>query len=84
MLASHSRIAIPSETWYLTALIESFPCDRLLQENEVSAAIAVMTNHYTWPDMGLDAAEVRCRAAEVERGALARSGGDCLSIAYGG
>jgi hypothetical protein len=65
MLASHSRIVIPSETWYLTALVEQFPCDRLLGENEIAKAIAVMTTHYTWPDMGLDAAEVRRRAADL-------------------
>jgi hypothetical protein len=65
MLASHSRIAIPSETWYLAALVEEFPCDRLLQESEIAKAVAVMTNHYTWPDMGLDAAEMRSRAANL-------------------
>lgn len=65
MLASHSRIAIPSETWYLTALIEAVPSDRVLQENEIAKAIEVMTNHYTWPDMGLDAAEVRRRVANL-------------------
>src|SRR5712671_3382659 len=64
MLASHSRIAIPSETWYLTALVEEFPCDRLLQNDEISKAISVMTSHYRWPDMGLDAAEMRRRAAK--------------------
>jgi sulfotransferase family protein len=65
MLASHSRIAIPSETWYLTALVEEFPCDRLLQTDELSKAISVMTSHYRWPDMGLDAAEMRRRAAKL-------------------
>src|SRR5579863_762832 len=65
MLASHSRITIPSETWYLTALFEEFPSDRLLQESEIGRAIAVMTNHYTWPDMGLDATEFRRRAANL-------------------
>jgi hypothetical protein len=63
MLASHSHIAIPSETWYLSALVERFPFDRLLRDNEVSEAISVMTSHYTWPDMGLDVAEVRSRVA---------------------
>ena len=65
MLAAHSRIAIPAETWYLAELVEEFPSDRLLQESEIGKAIAVMTNHYTWPDMGLDAAEVRCRVANL-------------------
>jgi hypothetical protein len=65
MLASHSRIAIPSETWFLTALVEELPLDKLLQEDEISSAISVMTTHYRWPDMGLDAAEMRCRAAKL-------------------
>jgi hypothetical protein len=65
MLASHSRIAIPKETWYLIELVEQFPCDRLLQESEIAEAIAVMINHYRWPDMGLDAAEMRRRVANM-------------------
>jgi hypothetical protein len=65
MLASHSRIAIPKETWFLTALVERFPSDRLLQESEIVEAIAVMTHHERWPDMGLDAAEVRRRVAKM-------------------
>ena len=65
MLASHSRISIPKETWFLSALVEEFPCDRLLQESEIGRAIAVMTNHDRWPDMGLDAAEVRRRVANL-------------------
>ena len=65
MLASHSRIAIPPETWYLTALLAEFPLDRLLQEAETAAAVTMMTNHFTWPDMRLDAAEFRSRAANL-------------------
>ena len=65
MLASHSCIAIPAETWYLIALLEKFPGDRLLQENEIRAAVAMMTSHYTWPDMGLAATEFRHRADNV-------------------
>jgi sulfotransferase family protein len=65
MLASHSRIAIPAETWYLTDLVEAFPADRLLQESEIGKAIAVMTNHSRWPDMGLNAAELRRRVANL-------------------
>jgi hypothetical protein len=78
MLASHSRIAIPSETWYLTPLIEKFPCDRPLQKNEITDAVAVMTHHYTWPDMGLDAAELRRRAANLSEVCLR----DLVEIVY--
>lgn len=78
MLASHSRIAIPSETWYLIGLLENFPFDRPLRENEIGAAISMMTNHYTWPDMGLDAAEFRYRAANLS-GARLR---DLVELVY--
>lgn len=64
MLTSHSRIAIPPETWYLIALLEKLPFDRPLRESEIGAAISMMTSHYTWPDLGLEAAEFRRRAAE--------------------
>ena len=65
MLASHSRIAIPWETRYLIALLEALPADRPLQQHEIDAAISMMTSHHTWPDMGLDAAEFRYRAANL-------------------
>ena len=78
MLASHSRIAIPKETWYLTALVEEFPSDRLLQESEIGRAIAVMTNHDRWPDMGLDVADVRRRVANMSSARLR----DLVEIVY--
>lgn len=78
MLASHSRIAIPSETWYLIALLEEFPGDRPLRKNEIGAAISMMTNHYTWPDMGLDATEFRHRVANL-RGVRLR---DLVEVVY--
>lgn len=78
MLASHSRIAIPAETWYLIPLLEEFPFDRVLREKEIAAAVAVMTSHYTWPDMGLDATEFRHLAANL-RGARLR---DLVEMVY--
>jgi hypothetical protein len=78
MLASHSRIAIPSETWYLIDLLAEFPFDRPLRESEISAAVSMMTGHYTWPDMKLDAAELRYRAVNL-RGARLR---DLVEIVY--
>lgn len=65
MLASHSRIAIPAETWYLTALLEELPIDRPLEEDEIGTAISLMTSHFAWPDLGLDATEFRHRAANL-------------------
>jgi hypothetical protein len=65
MLDSHSRIAIPPETWYLIDLLEAFPFDRPLREDEIHQAIALMTHHTRWLDMGLDAAEFRDRVANL-------------------
>lgn len=67
MLASHSRIAIPSETWYLITLLEAFPFDRPLHKKEISEAIALMTDHYTWPDMGLSSTELGYRASNLDK-----------------
>jgi len=78
MLASHSRIAIPSETWYLIPLLEAFPFDRPLVQSEVSAAVSMMTDHYTWRDMGLDAGEFRHRAASLSEARLR----DLVEIVY--
>jgi Sulfotransferase family len=59
MLAAHSRLTIPPETWYLLALVRRFSIDRPLSAEEVESAIAVITGHYRWPDMQLSAQEFR-------------------------
>lgn len=63
MLASHSRIAIPPETWFLLPLVEQFPIDKALNGEELSQVIAVMTTHYRWPDMMITAEDLQERAA---------------------
>ncbi len=63
ILASHSRISIPPETYFLAPLLAELPVDRALQPNEVERAIQIMTGHYRWPDFAFAAdafvAEVR-------------------------
>jgi Sulfotransferase family len=59
MLASHSRLTIPPETWYLIPLVKRFSVDRLLNADEVESAVAIITSDYRWPDMKLDAQEFR-------------------------
>lgn len=63
MLVSHSRIAIPPETWFLLPLVEQFPVDRALTGKELNQVVAVMTTHYRWPDMKIPAEELQKRAA---------------------
>jgi hypothetical protein len=68
MLASHSRIVIPPETWFLLPLVESLPIDRALTSVEVERAISLMTSHYRWPDLKISAEDLKeqvCRLNAV-------------------
>jgi len=65
MLCSHSRLSIPPETWYLLPLVEYFSIDRVLDAAEVDSAVAMITQHYRWSDMKLDAQELRRRLSQV-------------------
>jgi len=65
MLCSHSRLAIPPETWYLLPLLEHFSIDRVLTAAEINSAVAIITQHYRWPDMKLDAQEFRRRLSQI-------------------
>ncbi len=63
MLAAHSRIAIPPETWFMLPLLKRFSVDRPLSAEEMDQAIGLMTGHYRWPDMKLSVTELRRRVA---------------------
>jgi hypothetical protein len=65
MLASHSRLSIPPETWYLIPLLERFSSDRPLHADEIEGAVAIMTGHYRWPDMKLDTQEFRREVSQL-------------------
>ncbi len=67
MLASHSRLTIPPETWYLTPLLQRFRSDRPLIADEVESAISVVTSHYRWPDMKLDTQDFRREVARLPK-----------------
>jgi hypothetical protein len=60
ILASHSRLTIPPETWFLLPLLRRLDTDRPLSASEVEYAVRTITNHYRWPDMKLSAVEF-CR-----------------------
>jgi Sulfotransferase family len=65
MLAAHSRLCIPPETWYLLPLVRAFRFDRPLSPDEVEAAVSMITGHYRWPDMKLSAKEFRCGVGQL-------------------
>jgi hypothetical protein len=79
MLASHSRITIPPETWFLLPLVEELPINRELSQDELLRAVAIMTDHYRWPDMKIDADEFRVRARRLSRPYIR----DLVEIVYG-
>ena len=78
MLTSHSRIAIPPETWFLLPLVETLPIDCALTRAQVEQAISIMTGHYRWSDVGIEAQDFRERAHRL----AASSIGDLARIVY--
>jgi hypothetical protein len=67
MLTCHSRLSIPPETWYLIPLVQRFRIDRPLNADEVESAISIVTSHYRWRDMKLDAQDFRRKAARLPK-----------------
>ena len=59
-------------------LIERLPIDRVLAGEEVEQAITLMTGHYRWSDMGIDALDFRERAHRL----AASSIGDLARIVF--
>jgi hypothetical protein len=70
ILASHSRLSIPPETWYLEDLLAHLPVDRALSRTEVERAARIMTEHYRWPDMKFGADEFRQAALALQNPTL--------------
>jgi hypothetical protein len=65
MLCSHSRLTIPPETWYLAPLLERFRVDAVLNAAEIDSAVAIITQHYRWPDQKFDAQEFRRGVSQI-------------------
>src|SRR5579859_1525478 len=65
MLASHPRLTIPPETWYLAPLLQRLSIDRPLNADEIESAISIVTSHYRWPDMKLDQRDFRREVARL-------------------
>jgi Sulfotransferase family len=70
MLAGHSRLSIPPETWFLLTLVKCFPLSGPLSAAEARAAIAAILTCHRWPDMAIDATDFERRAAALDRPSL--------------
>jgi hypothetical protein len=58
MLAAHSRLTIPPETWFLIPLVEQLPHRDVLTSEQVEQAIDIITQHYRWPDLEIESDEL--------------------------
>src|SRR5262249_20126789 len=67
MLAAHSRLSIPPETWYLLPLLKQFSFDRPLNPDEIEAAVSIITGHFRWRDLKLSAQEFRSEVSQLVR-----------------
>jgi hypothetical protein len=70
IVSTHSRISIPPETWFLIPLVDRLPLGDPLGPAQVTEAHQIITSHYRWPDLALDAGWLRERYAELDEPTL--------------
>jgi hypothetical protein len=59
ILAGHSRLDIPPETWFIQSLVRELPLTGELTPGQVDRAVTIMTDHYRWPDMEIAVDDLR-------------------------
>jgi hypothetical protein len=59
ILAGHSRLHIPPETWFIRPLVQALPLSAPLTPAQAQEAVSIMVNDYRWPDMGIAADDLR-------------------------
>jgi hypothetical protein len=78
ILAGHSRIHIPPETWFILPLVERFSPSRSLTPEDVADAVRIMTSHRRWDDMGISDADFARWAGQCEQPKLV----DVINLVY--
>lgn len=78
VLAGHSRLHIPPETWFIEPLVRKFSLTEPLSAADVESAVATMGANYRWPDMGIDIEEILRRASALVNPKLV----DVLNLVY--
>jgi hypothetical protein len=78
MLASHSRLTVPPETWFLIPLVRRFRIDHPLSADEMERAVSIITGGWSWPDMKLDAHEFQRRVRRLTQPSLR----DLVEVVY--
>jgi hypothetical protein len=79
IIASHSAITIPWETWFILDLLRRFAPDKTLTPDEVDLAVEIMTrDHNRWRNMEMTRAELAREAAALRQPRLV----DIIGIVY--
>lgn len=79
LLCSHSQIHIPPETWFVQPLAEQFSLTDALSFDDMQKAVRIITSHYRWADMQMDAAEFEQEVSALKSPKLV----DILNVFYG-
>ena len=78
ILAGHSRLHIPPETWFILPLIEALPLSGPLDAAQVERAVSLMVQDYRWPDMEIAAEDLRRQAEALDAPRLV----DVINLVY--
>lgn len=78
ILAGHSRLHIPPETWFVRQLVEELPLTATLTAAQMARAVDIMTKDYRWPDMGIPAHSLGDTAAALPDPTLV----DVINLVY--
>jgi hypothetical protein len=78
MLSGHSRLHVPPETWFIADLVRELPLSGKLAPSQVTRAVEIMTSHYRWPDMRIEADDFRRRATALAAPGLV----DIIDLVY--
>jgi hypothetical protein len=78
ILAGHSRLHIPPETHFIKDLVDELPLRGPLSAPQVARAVAIITCHPRWPDLGVDTRDFRRQASALAEPDLA----DVIGLVY--
>jgi hypothetical protein len=78
ILAGHSRLHIPPETWFIGPMVRELPLRGPLTLTQVERSITLMVDDYRWPDMGIPVDELQKRAMALDHPTLT----DLIGIVY--
>lgn len=71
MLNAHPRLSVPTETWFLSEMMDQLPLTGPLTPVQVETAVSIVQNHWRWKEWGLDDALLRSAVQTLDEPGLA-------------